>query len=645
MYWFVWWFSSAVIFVAGLIVAFVLTQMPYKRKRMLTPNKILVGSTFLSSTILLFPIYLDKVQALEMSAGCLKSFLLAIQHAIKLFASHDGYLNFFGSGIVTELEPTMRNIYSVSGLVLYFFAPLLTISVILSFFKNLTAYRKYFISFWKTTHVFSELNERSLALAKSIILSGKKKGKKKFFSDRLIVFSDVSYKDGKIDSELIEEAKELGAVLFSKNIESIKFRREGSTKRKLGFYLMSQDEDKMIRQCEYLINEYDCENVELRVFSDCIKSELLLSTVNVEKMKIIRVNDISSLIYHNLDVNGMRLFQNARIIDGKKTISAVIVGLGKYGLEMLKALSWFCQMDGYDLKIKAYDKNKNAKEIFENMCPELMSDEYNGKDIPGEARYNIEVKGGIDINSADFYAELSNITDATYIFVCLGSDVDNLSAAVEIRSLTERVKYIGSHKPDIETVIYDSGLVMSMSVKWSGDKYQSKTEGVSNFKDQFYNIHMIGDISQVYSCETLLDNELINKAEEANADYAKTVYDNELKQLETKKDITEEDRRKKLSEIEEKYKKNIRSFYKYEYNYYSTIARKIHEKKAKELSLESPELEHKRWNAYMRSIGYQYSRSQNEASRNDLAKLHHNLVSFDKLDKEIDVPKDNPSNF
>lgn len=45
-------------------------------------------------------------------------------------------------------------------------------------------------------------------------------------------------------------------------------------------------------------------------------------------------------------------------------------------------------------------------------------------------------------------------------------------------------------------------------------------------------------------------------------------------------------------------------------------------------------LEHRRWNAYMRSEGYIYSGSTDKASRNDLAKAHNDLVPFSWLSEE-----------
>ena len=50
-------------------------------------------------------------------------------------------------------------------------------------------------------------------------------------------------------------------------------------------------------------------------------------------------------------------------------------------------------------------------------------------------------------------------------------------------------------------------------------------------------------------------------------------------------------------------------------------------------------LEHRRWNAYMRSEGYIYSGSPDRSSRNDLAKMHHNLVAYERLE-DADKRKD-----
>lgn len=630
MYWYIWWGISATVFLVAILDAFVLSKLKYKRKRILTPNKMLILGTFVSATILLCPIYLEKFSD---SIGWVewgKSVLLSMQHAIRLFAFEGDFMEFFDTDTITSLTPLVQMLYTGASAVLYVFAPLLTFSLILSFFKNISAYRRYVFSFWKHTHVFSELNEKSLALAKSIDDNNNKIGKGegrhyRVFRRSLIVFTDVMDKDDEETLELLEEAKEIGAILFTKDLESIKYKNRYLSFRKVSFYLISNDEEEKIRHAEGIMRDYDIsEKIELRVFSDDIRSELLLAAKNVDHMKVMRVNDIQSLIYHNLDVHGMRLYENAREINSsEKMISAVIIGMGKYGVEMMKALTWYCQVPGYRIKINAFDIDECAHEKFTVLCPELMSDDFNGQNISGEARYDIKIHSGMDTTSPAFFKELSQIKDATYIFVCLGSDEVNLSTAVSIRALCERIHYTGDHhKPDIETVIYDSNIRNTMGMKWISRADESNPQGVINFKEQSYDIHMIGDLDHFYCADTLIDSELIEEGKLVHLRWG-----------------------------------NEREFWKYEYNYRSSIAKAIHERLRVKMKLDIPGIhkewdkrtdeeklaigliEHVRWNAYMRTEGYQYSGSQNKLSRNDLGKVHHNLVPVTKLSDD-DLRKD-----
>jgi len=604
MYWHSWWIVAVGILGLAVIDAIAVFFFRYKRKRILTPNRALILGTWASASVMFYPLYLRELEGTVSVAEYIKAGLVSIQHSIRIFAFDGDYMDIVD--MVDGLEPEIQTFYTLLGAILYLVAPILTVGLILSFFKNLTSYVHYVFSFWKHTHVFSELNEKSLALAKSIDDINNKRGqgdkrRYRFWKKALIVFTDVTLKDDEENLELLEEAKEIGAILFTKDLESIKYRNRHLSIRKINFYLISDDESEKIRHAESIIKEYDMESVELRVFSDDIRSELLLASKDVQKMRAIRVNDIQSLIYHNLDTHGMRLFENARDNNSsEKMISAVIVGLGKYGLEMLKALTWFCQMPGYRIKINAFDMDQQAEEKFVAMCPELMSKELNGQDIPGEARYDITIHSGIDTSTPSFYEIMSQIKDATYIFVCLGDDETNLSTAVKIRTACEGIRYTGDHhKPDIETVIYDSNIRNTMGKKWIEPDNAVNPQGVLNFKKESYDIHMIGDLDHFYSVATLMDFELENIAKAAHCLY---------------------------------YPES--SFWKYEYNYRSSLARALHTKVRQLMLSDSAELEHKRWNAYMRAEGYRYSGSPNENTRNDLGKLHHDLIPFAVLTED-----------
>lgn len=620
---------AVVIFAAATWYAIRKYRQKYKRERILTPNRALILGTFFAAFFLFYPLYWE---ILSDKAKWNEALFLSLQHSARLFALDGDFKEYFLFDLSQEVQwrKILLTLYTVFGAWLHVFAPILTVTFVLTFFRNFDAYRKYWFSFGKEIHIFSELNEKSLALADSILQTCSTDEDKP-----LIVFTDVLSQEDEKSLDLVEEAREMGVILFSRDLCSIRFRREKS-KRQLKFYLISDDEPEKIRHAEHIIKEYDTPDVELRIFSDDIRLELFVSAQNnVNSMKLLRINDIQSLIYHNLDVNGLRLFQNARQIGEEKVISAVIVGLGKYGLEMLKALTWFCQMKEYTIKINAFDKDEHAKDKFEALCPELMSEKFNhNKSISGEAKYDIDIHSGIDTQSRTFSDHLTQIKDATYIFVCLGSDEENLATASRIRSLCEGVSYVGSpRKPDIETVIYDSNIRDSMGIMWGGEKIASDKDyhgGVSNFSDQPYALHMIGDLDHFYSVETLIDSDLVARGEEVNLRWLK------------------EDKEKEVDPKQLEIERN--KFYNFEYNYRSSIAKAIHEKLRKDMSdqmgiefpdtnmpreeilkdqdlcLEIGRMEHVRWNAYMRTEGYSYG-----PQKNHLAKTHNCLVSVDEL--------------
>ena len=122
------------------------------------------------------------------------------------------------------------------------------------------------------------------------------------------------------------------------------------------------------------------------------------------------------------------------------TISALLLGLGQYGTEMLKALAWFGQMDGYDLRLTAVDARPNARELFTYRCPELMDRQHNGRCIPGEAQYDIRIHAGMRLESREFLELVQTLPQLTYVFVALGSDTRNIEAAVRLRRRIETLR-------------------------------------------------------------------------------------------------------------------------------------------------------------------------------------------------------------
>ena len=585
MRWTICLFLSLAVFLCGAGKALLLRGAKNKGRRFLNPVNTLVISSFLAATVMFFPIY-HEIFA-EDPLRILKTFLLSVHNAIRLFIV-DGEFT-----IILEHAPGtaawIAEFYSIYAAILFVTAPILTFGVVLLFFKNMSAYRRYFLGFFKDVYVFSELNDRSYVLAESI-----RKSKK----HALLLFTDVFESNEESSYELIEKARELSAVCFKKDILNInfKFHSKGSA---LSFFAIGENESENIDQALKLIADYrNRAGTNLYVFAGSADSELLLQSAEKGKVLVRRINDIRSLINRTLYDKGHRIFETARRSGDVREINAVVVGLGRYGSCMVKALSWFCQMDGYKLTVHAFDRDPWAAKKFTAQCPELMSPQYNGVRIPGEAEYSITVHPGLPAETDDFAKAIGDLPGATYLFVALGNDEDNLRTATWLRMLYERM---GSH-PLIQTVIFNAA-------------QKEALQDIENYRGQKYDIDFIGDLKSSYSAEVILSSELES---EALARHLRWGGEEE--------------------------------FWKFEYNYRSSVASAIHKKMKLQCGIPGIEkavadrtveelwalrrLEHRRWNAYMRSEGYCYG-----SVRNDLARTHPCLVPFDML-SEKDQEKD-----
>lgn len=390
-------------------------------------------------------------------------------------------------------------------------------------------------------------------------------------------------------------------MCFKEDISKINFGFH-SGKKELVFLIMGNDDSENITQSISVINSYKGkDNIRLYIFSQSEQSKLVISGADCGKIKVRRINEEKALIFRTLFDNGGRIFDSALCMEGEqdKIISAMVLGTGAYGTEMVKNLSWFCQMSGYKLFVNAFDKAPNSESRFKSLCPELLSEKRNGDfSTPGEAHYRIDFYSETDVFTDEFDEIVCTLPCATYILVSLGNDELNIKAALKLRTMFAKRNFY----PVIDAVVYNSSFVKGV------DK-------LVNFKNQDLMINFIGSSKETYSEKVVFNSDVEAAALKRHLKWGR-----------------EED------------------FWKFEYNYSSSVASAIHRKMKEYCRIPGIEktacerteqelnairvLEHMRWNAYMRADGYTYS-----PYRNDLAKQHNCLVEFDKL-SEADKCKD-----
>lgn len=488
MEWYIYWGLSALLLIASFIASQVLRTMPFKRGRVLTPRKLLIGGTFLSAFVLLLPTYVEQLIEPNVGTPYLRAVLATVIHVITLFAFNGGYMEIANRAIT--LPGSLPVLYSTLGALLYFLAPMLTFALILSFFSNLVPYFAYKCRFYRNMHIFSELNERTLAMAKSIDNKYNKKanGRYKFIRRQGFVFMDAAGSEEEIYLDLRAEAKEIGAILFVKDIESMSFENWWFLRffrRSLSFYLISYDEVKKIRYARGIISRYNRKENQLLFFSDAEESKCFLDVTlkpQEMKMRVLRINDIRFLMYRHLEEAGYKLFERAEKTGDLRTIHVAVAGLGRYGKELVRALCWYCQIPGYTVDITILEENESAKSAFRAAFPSLeigMS-----HTAPDNMRYSITFCPS-SYGTEDFAAAISRLPAGTSVFVCMGKDTRNMAAANEIRRLSVQE----GKAFDITTVIYNPALRELIS----------------------HGIHAIGDLNSFYAVDTLTNWALIEE--------------------------------------------------------------------------------------------------------------------------------------
>lgn len=552
----------------------------------ISPFQAVLAGVFLAVWIAVVPVLVTMFR--DTSVWQLYTLFLSIIQTLQIFTINVGAD--FILDTIGQAPAAVSTVYSCYMTLLFVAAPVLTVSSVALMFSNVATWLKYLLQYRSDVFAFSALNEKSLLLAQSIRQNHK---------NALILFTGIRKDEEASADEMHKDCQGIGALLFEQEITAVNYSLH-SGKARLTFLVLGENENENVLTALKLVQQYQNRaQTDLFVLSSGVEGELLLSHAGDERMRVRRINEVRSLVYRFLYDEGIRLFEHAVPgKDGTKKITAAIVGLGPYGTEMLKALTWFCQMEGYSVSLHAFDQAPDAEDRFAALCPELMSDTYNAAHIQGESEYAIRIHAGVDVNTRTFAEEYMAIPDATFVFVALGDDRENIVAAANIRMLSERC---GS-KPLIKTLLQN-------------EEESHALASATNYRGQPYAIESINGLALANVEELMLGSELEKIALERHLKWGK------------------ED-----------------EFWNYEYNYRSSMASAIHSKVRILCGVpgaDKPEdqrtiaerdgievLEHRRWNAYMRSEGYVYSGSTDRATRNDLGKMHHDLIPFELLSEE-----------
>lgn len=496
-----------------------------------------------------------------------------------------------------ELDAVCRVIYLTISYILFAIAPVLLSALVVSQFGDTADRIRRWLIPAKECHIFSELNEQSLALAKSL---AEKKGRE------VLIFCDS--KDA--PKGLRSQVRDFGGVMLYAPADKLRFTKRYAHVR---FYQISASEDKNVQKASALLQwqegllQDDERCVELFTFISTKSKALTVEEIPHEHVKLRVIDEISLLCNHLLMERPLYTS-----LGDKKKISVLIVGCGKTGMQMLKTAIWCGQMDNYALEINVFDKNMAQRELFAQ-CPELKLPEYHIHFFNSDA-------------TCDEFESLvlQHCSDTTYAVLAMRDDDVNVETAIRLRALFLR---------NVETC--NPNPVITARVR-SDEKL--KTISANSAYLQKRQIFTFGSMDEVFSIDTLVNSRLDKMALMVHLYYFGVLH---------------------LEPTHPDYLYAKQQFDAKEYNRNSSMANALHIQyklfDCDNLSAEAfaaylqdaqnlerlAKLEHKRWNAFTRTLGYctasltameKYIDVNDKKSYiNELALLHPCLVSWEDL--------------
>lgn len=521
-----------------------------------------------------------------------------------------------------------ENIKNIFAIILTIVAPITGGFLILDLLCNIFPIFKLNLFRWKRNYyIFSELNEYTIETAESLIKE--KYSNLKEFTSILLIFTDV-YIDNELESssELLSRAKAIRAICLKDDITDIKlFKHVFLWKRKkknIKVFLFDKKEQDNLKTAITLLSVTESADVRKRNYfqQNNTDFEFYILTQNKEAPEIIEsarkkfqstlkdykysnpkvlckiINEYRNLIYRLVDgydsssqeENSYPLYLG--LDEEASTLNVLVVGSGKIGIEFIKTVYWCGQMlllkpnasesQPVDINIKVM--SKEAESINEKL----------NFDMP-ELNQNIFSFISCIFGTNCFREEFSKLFPdfmPNYVLVALGDDNLNLEAAKWIKR--ELIKKCPEKLIPINFVIEDKNLCSILELNEKTEKNCPILNAFGSLKSRYciQNILMSDLEIRAWNVDIVHGTDFLNKTEFLNNHY--------------------------------RLQSSIATVLHYPYKVFSfdRSIKRLNEnevniiKKHENINLvnEIIKLEHKRWIAYLTTIGYSCPKADEFAS-------------------------------
>ena len=454
---------AAAFWVASILVFF---RMHARRK-----NIIALGLYFLS---VLFINY-SSLSAANPPPLPLNAFFSGIIKALQTFSLDAQY-----EEIIHNLQGSMMDHPLVSVLVfcILTLAPVLGGAVLLAVIANLFPAVKFrfYTNMCKKVYLFSFLNEQSLNMAQELLQEGGKGW------NACVVFANTWVEEGNEDeSNLVSRAEEIGAICLKKDLSVLKLPRN----KEIEYYFARDDELRNLDNAIRIAGEAKaawgrCAHVRLYVFAqndtayramEQIHSQM--DTCDQNRLEVIVVPFKTNTVYRVLYEEPLYQCLSSDPA-AEEPLDVVIIGSDSWAEELYRAVYWCGQIPKKQLRITSLCEDAAGFERrIRFLIPELDSKD-NGLSYC-ECRF-LPCKADTSeleelLQEKDLFPK-GTLSDARIWFVCTGDSQKNLEIAAHLKSRLSALQLLEPHKTIIHYQMDSDHLKETLNRADKGSLYQ-----------------------------------------------------------------------------------------------------------------------------------------------------------------------------
>ena len=500
------------VFVLSLCVIAVLAAVYFLIRKRMGSNGFITLLIYVFSIIFLFRMCVN-IYMESKTLGIFETIMDSFVHTLQSFSMDEDYTKYVehGKAALSDIA-VCAEVYGIIISILNVMAPILGGAVILDILIGIFPTLKIIFNPRRNKFIFSELNINSITLAEDILRDSNylrltKNEDKIFFIKRkpLIIFTDA-YPNSSSEhmSELFERAKAIRAICVNTDIKHLSVQKSKS----VFYFLIDEDEHENLEA----VNDLLIEPGSMLLWPKHSGSEdSVATTIIVFCQNDFSVNLVNNILkkkegmtsqvlvrpirdYSNMAMNLVReipLFTalgdrveseqehtgiSEYVLAPKKNFHVTLVGSGSIAEEIFKTVYWCGQMAGYQLYLHVISKTaKDMKDRIKHDCPDLFRSCDPQDDIlklyahcegsKYAPPYAI-CKDFIDTIDAEFIQDYPNeiITDTDYFIVALGSDEKNIHIATLLSEEIQR-RHLEDGKnthPVIVPIVFDNQLAYTL---------------------------------------------------------------------------------------------------------------------------------------------------------------------------------------